>query len=115
MFFACVVISGVLAFALVGSAMAKLRRMEQVVVPITSVGVPLDWFPWLAALELLGAAGLIIGLFVPAIGIAAATGVIIYFVGAVIAHLRAGDSTIAAPAFLAFMAVGALVLRIYSI
>lgn len=114
MFLACVVISGVLAFALVGSAMAKLRRMEQVVVPITSVGVPLDWFPWLAGVELLGAAGLIIGLAVPAVGIAAAIGVILYFVGAVVAHLRAGDSTIAAPAFLAFMAVGALVLRIYS-
>ena len=115
MFLACVVISGFLALALLGSAMAKLRRMDQVVVPITSIGVPLDWFPWLAGIELLGAAGLIIGLAVPAIGIAAAIGVILYFVGAVIGHLRAGDSTIAAPPFLAFMAVGALILRIYSI
>jgi hypothetical protein len=76
--------------------------------------VPLEWFPFLAAIELLGAAGLIIGLAVPAIGIAAATGVMLYFVGAVVAHLRAGDSTIAAPAFLAFMALGALILRVYS-
>jgi hypothetical protein len=114
MFLACVIISGFLAVALVGSAMAKLRRMEQVVVPITSVGVPLEWFPFLAGLELLGAAGLVIGLAVPAIGIAAAIGVMLYFVGAVVAHLRAGDSTIAAPAFLAFMALGALILRIYS-
>jgi hypothetical protein len=115
MFLACVVISGVLAFALVVSAMAKFRRMEQVVDPITSVGVPLDWFPALAGLELLAAAGLIVGLFVPAVGIAAAIGTTLYFVVAVFAHVRSGETTVAAPAFLAFMAVGALLLRIYSI
>jgi len=114
MFLACVVVSGFLAFALVASGMAKVARMEQVVAPITSIGVPPSWLPLLAGVEFVGAAGLIIGLFVPVIGIAASIGVILYFVGAVIAHVRAGDSTIAAPAFLAFMAVGALILRIYS-
>ena len=114
MFFACVVISVVLALALVGSAMAKLTKQEKVVVPITDIGVPPSWLPILAGLEILGAVGLIVGLFVPVIGIAAAIGVILYFVGAVIAHVRAGDSTIYAPAFLAFVAVGALLLRFYS-
>jgi hypothetical protein len=45
----------------------------------------------LGALKLAGAAGLLVGLAgLPAIGIAAATGLVLYFIGAVIAHLRAG-------------------------
>jgi len=114
MFFAYLLISIVLALALMASASAKLAKMEQVVTPITSIGVPPRWLPILAGLEILGAVGLIVGTVVPVVGIAAAIGVILYFVGAVIAHLRAGDSNIAAPAFLAFMAVGALLLRVYS-
>lgn len=115
MFFAYLLIALVLAVALVASASAKLAMVDQVIAPITSIGVPPTSLRYLAALEILGAIGLIIGLVVPAIGIAAAVGIIAYFVGAVVAHLRAGDSNIAAPAFLAFMAVGALLLRSYSL
>jgi hypothetical protein len=44
----------------------------------------------LGTLKLAGAAGLLVGLVgPPAIGIAAATGLVLYFIGAVIAHLRA--------------------------
>lgn len=114
MFFAYLLISIVLALALVGSASAKLAKKDQVVLPITSIGVSATWLPYLAGLEILGAVGLIVGLAVPFVGMAAAFGIILYFVGAVTAHLRAGDSNIAAPAFLAFMAVGALLLRFYS-
>ncbi|WP_066913122.1 DoxX family protein, partial [Mycobacterium interjectum] len=54
------------------------------------VGVPRSWLAPLAAAKLAGAAGLVIGLLgVPALGIAAAVGLVLFFVGAVIAHLRA--------------------------
>jgi hypothetical protein len=54
------------------------------------VHVPRSWLPMLGALKLAGAAGLLVGLVgPPAIGIAAATGLVLYFIGAVIAHLRA--------------------------
>jgi hypothetical protein len=54
------------------------------------VGVPRSWLPALGALKLAGAAGLIAGLFgPPALGIAAAAGLVLFFVGAVVTHLRA--------------------------
>ena len=54
------------------------------------VHVPRSWLPMLGALKLAGAAGLLVGLGgPPAIGIAAATGLGLFFIGAVIAHLRA--------------------------
>jgi DoxX-like family len=55
------------------------------------VQVPRSWLPMLGALKLAGAIGLLVGVVgPPAIGIAAATGLVLYFIGAVIAHLRAG-------------------------
>jgi hypothetical protein len=54
------------------------------------VHVPRSWLPMLGALKLAGAAGLLVGLVgPPAIGIAAAIGLVLFFIGAVIAHLRA--------------------------
>jgi hypothetical protein len=54
------------------------------------VHVPRSWLPMLGTLKLAGAAGLLVGLVgPPAIGIAAAIGLVLYFIGAVIAHLRA--------------------------
>ncbi|HUB55182.1 MAG TPA: DoxX family protein [Mycobacterium sp.] len=54
------------------------------------VHVPRSWLPLLGVLKLAGAAGLLVGLVgPPLIGIAAATGLVLYFIGAVIAHLRA--------------------------
>ena len=53
-----------------------------------SVGVTEAQTRGLAVLELLGAAGLLIGIWVPALGIAAAAALTLYFLGAVAAHLR---------------------------
>jgi DoxX-like family len=54
------------------------------------VHVPRSWLPMLGTLKLAGAIGLLVVLVgLPAIGIAAATGLVLFFIGAVIAHLRA--------------------------
>jgi hypothetical protein len=54
------------------------------------VGVARSWLPTLGTLKLAGAVGLIAGLLgLPAIGVAAAAGLVLFFIGAVIAHVRA--------------------------
>ncbi len=58
------------------------------------VGVPRSWLPALGAVKLAGAIGLVAGLLGPPpvgtpLGLAAAAGLVLFFVGAVVTHLRA--------------------------
>jgi len=90
------------------SGIMKIRRDEHVVRVIHEVvGVPMQYFSILAACEFVGAAGLVLGIWWPLLGIAAAIGLILYFVGAVLSHLRVGDAKGMGPA--AFMFVAAMV------
>ncbi|WDV34366.1 DoxX family protein [Streptomyces sp. AD16] len=53
------------------------------------VHVPVSALPYLATSKLAGAAGLVVGLTVePRLGVAAGIGLILFFIGAVIAHIR---------------------------
>jgi uncharacterized membrane protein YphA (DoxX/SURF4 family) len=93
MFIALNITAVLLAAMLAMSASMKLRKNEQAVAVISrTVGVPLRFFPVLAALELAGAAGILIGLWLEPLGVAAAAALVAYFVGAVIGHLRARDT-----------------------
>lgn len=115
MFIATLVISIVLALALTSSAFGKLSKKPAVVEQMSAVGVSTTQIPILGLLELAGAAGLLIGLFWWPLGVAAAAGVIVYFIGAVIAHLRVNDTKGIGPAvFLGAIAIAALVLRLAS-
>ena len=111
MFIATVVVTVFLTVALVASAIGKLTKNEGATSAVLGVGVPAERIPVLAALELAGAVGLVIGLFWAPLGIAAAIGVVLYFLGAVIAHLRVKDKAFGPAAFLLVVAVAALVLR----
>jgi hypothetical protein len=71
------------------SAYAIWARKAFVVDNITAYGVPERWWPWLGTVKALGAAGLLAGLAVPAVGVAAAVGLVLYFVGAVVTVLHA--------------------------
>lgn len=54
------------------------------------VRVPANALPYLATLKLAGAVGLVVGLTaVPRLGVAAGVGLVLFFIGAVVAHLRA--------------------------
>ncbi|GAA1550089.1 DoxX family protein [Brevibacterium picturae] len=55
------------------------------------VGIPQTWALPLGGLLAAGALGLLAGFVIPPLGVAAAIGLVLYFVGAVIAHLRIGD------------------------
>jgi hypothetical protein len=107
-----VVVAVILSVMLVGSGVAKLVRAAPVVENLGKVGVPDAWFPPLAAAEILGAVGLLAGIAVPALGILAAIGVIAYFAGAIVFHVRANDTQFAPPGAFVVLAVAALVLRI---
>lgn len=116
MFIATVIVSIATALMLTLSAAMKLQRNDQVVETINRVvGVPLRWFPALAGLELAAAIGLVVGLWVAPLGAAAAAGSIAYFVGAIIAHLRVGDTKgVANPTLPLVLSIAALVLRLMS-
>ncbi|HEX4213918.1 MAG TPA: DoxX family protein [Candidatus Dormibacteraeota bacterium] len=71
------------------SAVSVLIRARWVTKSLEDYGVPGSWWPWLGVLKALGAAGLVVGIFVPVIGIAAEAGLVVYFVGAVVTVVRA--------------------------
>ncbi|HET6289480.1 MAG TPA: DoxX family protein [Amycolatopsis sp.] len=73
-----------------GIAAADFARIPFVLKNSAEVGVPQSWLPPLASLKAAGAAGLLLGLLgVPHIGTAAAAGLVLFYVGAVITHVRA--------------------------
>jgi hypothetical protein len=104
-----VLLAAILAFA----AIRKLTHREDVVASYAKVGVPEERLNQLAFILLLGAAGLLLGLAWAPIGIAAAVGVVVYFVLAIVAHLRHDDvGNLPTPVAIEVMAVVALVLQI---
>jgi DoxX-like family len=75
--------------------------------------VPLRFFPVLASLELAGAAGILIGLWLEPLGIAAAVGLVAYFIGAVTGHPRVGDTkNLTMPMPPLVLSIAVLVLRL---
>ncbi|SRR6266540_3295282 len=103
-----------LAAALVAfSAGAVFFHAKWVVEPLTGYGVPRSWWPWLGTAKAAGAAGLLVGLFVPVIGVLAGICLVLYFIGAVITVVRARwYSHIPAPLTYLAVVVGALALRV---
>jgi hypothetical protein len=71
------------------SAGSLFSHAKWVVQPLTDYGVPRSWWAWLATAKAAGAAGLLVGLFVPAIGVMAGIGLVLYFAGAIITVVRA--------------------------
>jgi uncharacterized membrane protein YphA (DoxX/SURF4 family) len=116
-FIALVVLTILLALLALNSAVMKLRRNEQVLTSISgTVGFPERHLPVLAGLEIAGAAGILIGLWLEPLGIAAAIGLVAYFLGALIGHLRVGDTKgAAAPVVPLLLSIAVLVLRLLTL
>src|SRR4051812_4526539 len=114
MFIALVITTVLLALLALNSALMKLRKNEQVVAVISGkVGVPERFLPVLAALEIAGALGIVAGLWIEPLGIAAAIGLVAYFVGAVAGHLRVRDTkNLAMPLPPLVLAIAVLALRL---
>ncbi|QEU90169.1 DoxX family protein [Streptomyces kanamyceticus] len=108
---AYVVVTLVAAAMTAFSAASAFLRAAWVVKPIHDYGIPDSWLPWLGAAKAAGAAGLLVGFLVPAIGIAAGIGLVLYFTGAVITVVRSRWYThIPFPLVYAAPIVGALAL-----
>jgi len=103
-----------LAVMVTFSGIGKIRRDPHIVQVIHEVvGVPLKYFPLLTACEFAGALGVVLGIWWPFLGVAASIGLVIYFVGASVSHLRVGDvKGIGPAAFMLVVAAATLALRI---
>lgn len=95
-----------------GIAGADFARAKFVLANSAEVGLPPSWLPVLATLKAAGAAGLLLGLLgIQPLGIAAAVGLVLFFVGAIGAHIHAGVYyNIAFPGSYLSLAIASLVL-----
>src|SRR5215208_1387276 len=115
MFSAYVVVTLLAIAANTLAATLDFVRYKQVLNNTAKVGVPESWLPMLGTLKAAGALGLLVGLIgVPLIETAAAVGLILFFVGAIITHLRVRDYSIGPAAAFLLLAVAALVLGLVS-
>jgi hypothetical protein len=90
---------GVVAIiANVVAALADLTKARFATETAVEVGVPQTWLPVLGTLKTAGAAGLCLGLLsVPYLGLAASVGLVLFFLGAIVVHLRATSTTTSSP------------------
>lgn len=110
---AYLVVALILAAMAAFSGLGKLRRDPKIVHVVHDVvGVPLKYFPHLAACEIAGSLGLLAGIWWPFLGLAAGAGLTVYFIGAIVSHVRVGDWKGTGPAaFMLIISVAAVVLR----
>ena len=108
------VLAVVMALMASFSGLMKIRHDPRTTKIIHEVvGVPLKYFPFLAACEFAGAIGLLVGIVWVPLGVAASAGLVLYFLGAVVGHLRAGDVKGIRPAvFMLFFSAACFVLRV---
>jgi hypothetical protein len=112
MYITYLVITGVAALALCYAASLNFVGAESVKVVADRVRVAQKWMIPFGILLAAGAAGLLVGFGVPVLGMAAAVGLVLYFVGALSAHLRAHDRGIGGAVTFLVLAVAALITNI---
>lgn len=114
MFIASTIASVIFAVLLVGSGVSKLRKAPAQLQLMETVGLQENRLYPLGALELLAAAGLLVGTLWWPLAVAAAVGAILYFVGAIGSHVRVGDRNVKAAALMLIIAVAVLVMLLLS-
>jgi hypothetical protein len=95
------------------SAAADFLRVKQVYAQMQKARVPESWLNPLAILKAAGAIGLLVGIALPLVGIAAATGLVLFFAGAIVTHFRASYYNIAFPIMYLLPAAASLALGVY--
>lgn len=88
---AAIVMSIMLAGLFLALGTSKVLMVPAQAKMAEHLGVPVNLYRSVGALEVAAAAGLVIGLFWPPLGIAAAAGLVLLLIGAVGTHRRAGD------------------------
>jgi hypothetical protein len=114
-FIATIVLSVLLAAAVLGSGGAKLAVAKQSIEIRDRLGIAAPLWRGIGVLEVAAAVGLAVGLAVPALGIAAAVGLVLLLIGAIATHARSHDLSNAAPAIgLVLLAIAAAITRLAS-
>jgi uncharacterized membrane protein len=104
-----VVITILAAFANSYAASLNFVGAESVKVVADEVRVSQKWMIPFGIVLASGAAGLLVGFAVPALGIAAAIGLVVYFICALSAHIRVRDHNVGGAVSFLVLAVAALV------
>jgi hypothetical protein len=91
MFAAYVVLAVVTIAYSAFSAGCDFVRWERVALGMDKAGVPRSWMPALGVPKAAAALGLLAGFWIPALGTAAAAGLVVFFLAAVATHLRVRD------------------------
>lgn len=90
MFTAYITITTITIVAIAAIAAANLAKAEFALANADEVHVPRSWVPILATLKIAGAAGLLLGLIgVPLFGVAGGAGLVVFFICALGAHVKA--------------------------
>jgi hypothetical protein len=112
MFAAYVFVNVILAGLLLASAAMKLSHRRDVVERYARVAVPEHRLNALAGLLILGALGLLSGYVWRPIAVVASGALVIYFVVAITAHIRAKDTAnLATPVVMELLSMTALILN----
>ena len=113
MFIAYVIVTILTAAANIFATIVDFRRPQWVLKNITAWGGHDSWLLPLGALKGAGALGLLMGIGAPPIGVAAAVGLVLFFVGAIAVVMRARwYSHLPWPATYLLLAIGSLALRL---
>lgn len=111
MHIAAVILSVLLALAMLYSATTKFTRPEWLRRFAEAVHLTTTQLTVLGSLQIAAAVGLVCGIGFPPLAIAAAFGLVLYFVGAIGVHLRSGDrNLLGATLFLVSSAATSVVL-----
>ena len=74
--------------------------------------IPRSWVPVLGVCLAAGSIGLLVGFAAPPVGMLAAAGLVLYFVGALVAHLRVGSRNLVGWAVFFVTVVAALAVQL---
>lgn len=96
------------------AAVNDFTRPAWIIENMKRLAIPERWLPALGTLKALGALGLLAGIVVPWVGVAAAAGLVLFFVGAMVTAMRAHwYGHLPFPLVWLALAVAALVLRLH--
>jgi hypothetical protein len=114
MFKAYVVLAVLTAVANIYAAISDFTRPGWLRTIMTRVGVPGSWTVPLGILKAVGALGLLVGIGIPIVGTAAAAGLTLFFVGAIVTHLRVHDRGFGWALGFLLLSVTTLLLGVYT-
>jgi hypothetical protein len=113
---ACLIVVAITAIANIWAAANDFSRPNWLLANMSKVGVARSSLVPLGLLKAAGGLGLLVGIAVPTVGLIAAGGLILFFLGAIVTHLRARDYSLGygAPILFLLLAAASLILQLFA-